>query len=354
LRVAASRGEQVQHLALSSVALSLPLSLVLGVIAGVAALVMLQPFQVAAILVAVVVAMQSHEVLRWVFLARLQHRRALIADAVRHGTVVIGVLILSRQGNAGITGAFACLMGGATLGVAWQVWNLRLWLGSADRISLLAGDAWRLGKWDLVGGAVSSFSSQIMPMALATWHGVGDTARLQAVASLLGATHPVIFGLSNLVTPVVAEAAESSRATARAVGLRYGLIGSVVLIPYLAVLLLMPRTVLATVYGSASPYVGQAAPLRWFVITYGFVYTLQTAQAILNGLGRSRDVSIISFAGLMLQVMIVLPLAIKGGLLASCVGLCATHLFHSMVAFRFLNHATAPPGLISSRSHNAP
>src|SRR6476620_8362990 len=67
LRVAASRGEQVQHLALSSVALSLPLSLVLGVIAGVAALVMSQPFQVAAILVAVVVATQSHEVLRWVF-----------------------------------------------------------------------------------------------------------------------------------------------------------------------------------------------------------------------------------------------------------------------------------------------
>ena len=146
LRVAASRGEQVQHLALSSVALSLPLSLLLGVIAGVAALVMSQPFQVAAILVAVVVATQSHEVLRWVFLARLQHRRALIADAIRHGTVVIGVLILSRQGSAGILGAFACLMGGATLGVAWQAWNLRLWLGSADRISLLAADAWRLGK----------------------------------------------------------------------------------------------------------------------------------------------------------------------------------------------------------------
>jgi hypothetical protein len=48
----------------------------------------------------------------------------------------------------------------------------------------------------------------------------------------------VIFGLGNLVTPAVAEAAESSRAEARAVGLRYSLTVSLVLIPYLAILLI--------------------------------------------------------------------------------------------------------------------
>ena len=164
----------------------------------------------------------------------------------------------------------------------------------------------------------------------------------------------MIFGLSNLVTPAVAEAAESSQATARAVGLRYGLIGSVVLIPYLAVLLLMPRTVLAAVYGSASPYVGQAAPLRWFVVTYVFVYTLQTAQAILNGLGRSRDVSIISFTGLVLQDRDC-PAAGDQGRAAGilCGAVCRpAGTLHGGVPF--LNHATARPGLVSSRSHNAP
>jgi O-antigen/teichoic acid export membrane protein len=148
--------------------------------------------------------------------------------------------------------------------------------------------------------------------------------------------------LGNLVSPAVAEAAESSRAHARAVGVRYGLIGSLVLIPYLAVLLLLPGTTLMAVYGRSSPYASQTAPLRWFVITYVFVYVLQTAQAILNGLGRSRDVSFISFAGLSLQAVIVLPLAIKGGLLASCIGLCVSHVIHTIVALRFLNRASVP------------
>jgi O-antigen/teichoic acid export membrane protein len=342
LRVAASRGEHLQHWALSSSVLSLPLSSLLGLIAGAAALLMSQPPHVAAMLAAAVIATQSHEVLRWVHLARLQHRCALVADAVRHGSAVAGVLILFRLGHAGIPGAFGCLAGGAILGVVWQLWRLRLWVGSADRVRLLAHDAWRLGRWDFLGGSISNFSSQLMPWALAGWHGVDETGRLQAVASLLGATHPVIFGLGNLVSPAVAEAAESSRAHARAVGVRYGLIGSLVLIPYLAVLLLLPGTTLMAVYGRSSPYASQTAPLRWFVITYVFVYVLQTAQAILNGLGRSRDVSFISFAGLSLQAVIVLPLAIKGGLLASCIGLCVSHVIHTIVALRFLNRASVP------------
>jgi O-antigen/teichoic acid export membrane protein len=179
-----------------------------------------------------------------------------------------------------------------------------------------------------------------MPWSLAAWHGVDATAQLQSVASLLGVTHPVIFGLGNLVTPAVAEAAESKRAHAGAVGLRYGLIGSLVLIPYLAALLLMPRITLATMYGSASPYLAQTAALRWFAVTYAFIYVLQTAQAVLNGLGRSRDVSTISLIGLILEVVIVLPLAIKGGLLASCAGMCAAHLIYTIVALRFLRRAT--------------
>src|SRR4029078_6859285 len=81
LRVAASRGEHLQQWALSPSVLSLPLSSLLGLIAGAAALLMSQPPHVAAMLAAAVIATQSHEVLRWVHLARLQHRFALVADA---------------------------------------------------------------------------------------------------------------------------------------------------------------------------------------------------------------------------------------------------------------------------------
>jgi len=110
------------------------------------------------------------------------------------------------------------------------------------------------------------------------------------------------------------------------------------MIPYLAILLSCRHYT----HDHPRPHVAvyrQIASLRWFVITYVFIYVLQAAQAILKGLGRSRDVSFISLTGLVLHGAIVLPLAIKGGLLASCAGLCVTHTIQTTVALPLLNRA---------------
>jgi hypothetical protein len=106
---------------------------------------MSQPIH-AAVMLVVVIATQSHEKLRWAHLARLEHRKAVVADALRYGSAIAAIVIFSRQGHAGILTAFGCLAGGAMLGVLRQICHLRLWAGSADRVPLLAYDAWRLGR----------------------------------------------------------------------------------------------------------------------------------------------------------------------------------------------------------------
>jgi Na+-driven multidrug efflux pump len=193
-----------------------------------------------------------------------------------------------------------------------------------------------------MGGAISSVTAQVMPWSLAAWYGTVEAARLQAVANLLGATHPVIFGLGNLITPAVARAAAVCVST-RLVAVRYAGLGFVVLFPYFLVLLLCPDLVLSAVYGPSSPYAVQTSPLRWFVAIYAMVYIASASKAALSGLGRSPQVSIVSSVSLGLQLAVVLPLAFRGGLPAACLGAFLTYGCEAALAIRFLCRFTAAP-----------
>jgi O-antigen/teichoic acid export membrane protein len=242
-------------------------------------------------------------------------------------------------GRLSIDTALGCLIGGALLGAAWQAWRLRLWLGPADDIRDLARHSWGLGKWDVLGGGVANVAAQIMPWTLAAWHGSMAAAQLQAVANLLGATHPVLFGLSNIVTPAVARSAASPRPGVKRTALLYASAGFVLLLPYFILLLAFPDHALAFVYGKTSQYIGVGVALRMFVVIYIGLYLLHMGQAFLNGLGRSRDVSFIGLIGLLAQLVIVMPLAIRFGLTAACAGAVAAELIQCLAVLRSVRRA---------------
>lgn len=348
LRLAAVAEPQVLSLATSSAALSLPLSVLLATIAGAVTLTIRGDSDTAIMVGCAVLASQFYETLRWILLSRLQHHRAFFADVIRNGGAVLAIAWHALRDSLSIHNAFVSLTGGAILGICWLLWRTRLWRGSPDEIRVLAGDAWSIGRWDLVGGGVSNVSVQLLPWSLAAWHGPATTAELQAVSNLLGATHPVIFGLSNLVTPAVAKAAAFNE-NVRDTVWRYSLIGTIALLPYLALLFVLPRLFLETVYGSGSQYTGTIAALRWFVVIYAFLYLQNTFQASLNGLRRSRDVSFVSFAGLILQAAIGVPLAIKYGLVAACAGTCVAQVIHSCIGLQVLHRATQPRKVLAER-----
>lgn len=339
IRLATAAESQVPSLAMSSLALSLPLSVVLAAIAGAVALATRGNADTAVVVGCTVLASQFYETLRWILLSRLQHRRALVADGLRNGSAVLSIAWHAYHGNLTIHDAFVSLTAGAILGSCWLLWRTRVWRSSPDEIGILAADAWSIGRWNLVSGGIANVCVQILPWSLAAWHGPATTAQLQAVANLLGATHPVIFGLSNLVTPAVAQVAAFNDNVRYTVS-RYTLIGAAALVPYLALLFFFPRTTLEIVYGSESQYTGAIAALRWFVVIYVFLYLLNIFNASLNGLRRSREVTFINSAGLVLQAVIGIPLAVKYGLVAACAGTCAAQILTSCVGLQVLHRAT--------------
>ena len=339
IRLAAAAESQVSSLAMSSVVLSLPLSALLAAIAGAVALATRGDADTAAMVGCVVLAYQFYETLRWILLSRLQHRRALVADIVRNGSAVLSIAWHASHDSLTIHNALLSLTAGAILGSCWLLWRTSVWRSSPRDIGILAADAWSIGRWNFVSGGILNVSVQILPWSLAAWHGPATTAQLQAVANLLGATHPVIFGLSNLVTPAVAQAAAFNENVRHTVA-RYTLIGTAALVPFLALLFLFPRTTLETVYGSGSEYTGMIAALRWFVVIYVFLFLMNIFHASLNGLRRSREVSFINSAGLVLQAVIGIPLAVKYGLVAACAGTCAAQIMTSCVGLQVLHRAT--------------
>ena len=341
LRLAGAAETRVQSLAKSSAALSLPVSTLLAVVAGAVTLATSRNSDTAVVIGSTVLVSQLYETLRWILLSRLHHPSALLADSIRNGCAVLAIAWHAFRGTLTVHDVFVNLTGGAMVGAIWLLLRTRLWRGSANDVRDLAADAWVIGRWDLIGGGVTSVTVQILPWTLAAWHGPATTAQLQAVANLLGATHPVLFGLSNLVTPAVAQSAALSESVRQTVS-RYSFIGSVALIPYLALLFLFPRITLETVYGGGSQYVGTIAALRWFVVIYLFLFLLNTVQAALNGLRRSRDVSFISFAGLILHTAITAPLAIKYGLVEACAGNCIAQIIHSVIGLKVLLGTTHP------------
>src|SRR5579872_6379086 len=94
LRIAVASDWEIERLTVSALGLSIPLSLVLGGTAAVAAIITSHR-SLALILVAVVLASQTHELLRWVFLARMQHQGALVADVLRHGSALMFLAVFS-------------------------------------------------------------------------------------------------------------------------------------------------------------------------------------------------------------------------------------------------------------------
>jgi O-antigen/teichoic acid export membrane protein len=340
LRVAAAHSSQLAHLAVSSAVISFPLSFILGLLLAGAAIVLYHG-ALAAVLVLLVVAAQSHDLLRWVFLAQMQHRSAVVGDALRYGGALAILGLVSLQSTPTTGSALACIAGGALIGSVWQSARLSLHRGRAVYAGVLKQDAWRLGRWDLLAGSISSVSSQIMSWSLAAWHGTSVTAQMQAVANLLGATHPVMFGLGNLITPAVAQHSREGGREVRLAALRYAVLGFLALVPYFGFLFLFPGAALRLLYGSSSPYATETAPLQWYVAIYAMVYLQMAAKAALNGLGKSREVSIVSGASLLLQLVIVLPLARTSGLLAACAGSVLGNAVDAVLGIRFFTRATA-------------
>jgi O-antigen/teichoic acid export membrane protein len=333
LRVSSASAEDLPTLLYSTVVLSFGASLGLAGIAATLAIAFGQAALAPALFALVIVA-QTQEVFRWTLLARLEHKRALLGDAIRHLTPALALGVLALQREIHLSTGFAILVATALISTSCQALQLKL-KPARWTIRSLASGFWTLGRWDLLGSVVTNISAQMMAWAVGITHGPAETARLQAVANVLGASHPVLFGVGNVITPAVAQSVPAGR-DPRHIGMRYGLTGLLFLAPYFAVLMVAPNFVLSFFYGSGSDYAAQHTLLRLFVMVYIALYGLQVAAAILSGLGQSRELSRVMLMGFGLSTIIMLPLAVVSGTAAASAGCVMVYVAQIIVAARLL------------------
>jgi O-antigen/teichoic acid export membrane protein len=293
--------------------------------------------------IAVLIAWQGQETARRALFAGLRLRAALPGDVVAYLGQAALILLLAQRGDLTLRRVFMVMLVTSCAGFVLQLAPIRPRLDVVASVSALVRAALRDGRWVLPSNLLGSFIMQGLLWTLALVEHARGTADLQALITIVGVVNPVMFGLGNMLMPMMARAqqttalAEGRRQFASAFGL-----GGVLLVPYLLLLWILPGHVLTLVYGASSPYSGLATPLRLLALAYLLVYMAHVVNAALFGLERLR-------AALVVQIGGSLTLVVAGGLLTLIWGVTGAafatllvHLVRTSIGVHALRQALPP------------
>ena len=286
---------------------------------------------------------QLQEVLRRALMAHLRHRDAVWGDALSYLGRVGLIWSLSRGGQLSLERVFGIMALSFGAAAVVQVFQLGPSKVGLEEVRPFARVGWDLGRWVLLSNIVSILTIQAFPWTLAFFHGLAAAAAFQAAANLLGATHPVMFGVSNVMVPAAARARQNgSLGTSRGIAFKYAAQGAILILPYYLALALWPRGVLQVLYGVGSIYSGLETALRLFVLAYTFNYLAQALAGLLYGLEHARSVLLTQLLGALAAVIVGLPLAAWIGVPGACLGSLVVSLVRTGVGAFFVMNLREP------------
>jgi O-antigen/teichoic acid export membrane protein len=319
-----------------TLAYSLPCGLILTVLAAAVGRVDLAPF-----LIGLGCAWQLQESQRRILLCADNRLHPIPGDALRYLGQAIGVLLLVKLGGLGLESVFACLLGFAFVGAVVQ-WIQILYLTDPGGGSVGLRELWLLGRWLLLAGAAISLSMQLIFWLLYSFGGTDSLARYQALASLLGLSHPVFVGLGNYLLPALARwhAESGSLRTALARTQPFRFLGLILLVPAWCVCLIWPEAVLTLFYGVDSPYVALVFELRLFVFMMAGAYYASLIAPLLIGLSLKEGVAVSQAAGFVSCLLVAPPLIWLGGLSGAILAAAALNGVRVGVAYLALRRAS--------------
>lgn len=324
--------------AMLTVALAIPLSLV---VVG-AAMVL----HVAAIAWAVLLAMllwQLQETFRRALMAHLRHRAAIWGDVLSYGGQAVVIWLLAR--DAALTLERIFLVVALTSAAAGLLQSLQVgWSATPLRVTLtLIRKYWSLGKWALVTGMNDSGVRQIFPWILALLYSPAEAASFQAVMNLVGVSHPVMFGTSNIVIPAAADA-KGRRGTSSAfrTSSLYGALAAFLVLPFFALLFIWPRPALALFYGAASPYVALTIGVRLAAVAYMIYISGSFLSAYLFGIGRPKYVFVASIGSTLLAIAPAAILTVRYGVNGAIAGFLTFALIRVLLWALFAKRTLRP------------
>ena len=309
-----------------SLALTIALGLPLMAGAAVAAVIVgrpgLVPWAMGALL-----AGHFQETTRRALMAGLRHRATVLGDSVSYLGQVAGLWAVASSRRLSVEAAFAAMALTSLVAGFIQLRQLGAPAFETRVLRALAVRWWELGRWLLLATLLSVFTIQVFPWTVGLVRGPAEAGQYQAAANLLGATHPVLFGLGNLLVPAVAQARVCGGLSASwRVARWYGLLGAVLLVPYLGVLWVWPGEVLRLVYGTGSPYMALETEVRLFALAYATIYIGQLAGALLLGLEQSRASFWVTAACAAASVVVGMPLAAGYGVDGALAGLVVSRV----------------------------
>lgn len=208
---------------------------------------------------AVIVFVSLREFVRGVSFAELRPGWALVVDVTACLVQAAGMLLLLHFRALTASRSFALL--GISSAVAAAVWfafhqmafrfNARLFVPDFKR-------NWAFAKWVLGSAVAYQSATHLYPWMLAAFHGTSVTGAWAACSAIVAAGNPVLLGLSNYVSPKIANvyAASGVQEMKRYVH-RSSLVFAVLLLPLVLVLASSGERIVTGVYGKT--YTGTAA-----------------------------------------------------------------------------------------------
>jgi O-antigen/teichoic acid export membrane protein len=288
---------------------------------------------------------------RHAFISKSHYKGALKGDVISwigQATIVGSVFAVASPSIAIIL-----LIAGSTslLGAAVQIGQRRLLSRVASPLKGTLIQFWNTGKWVLAGAVVTAILSQALLVSLALSRGSAAAAEYQAVANLLGVTHPVMLSVGNLIIPSIAvHGGTLSVVTARRIAISRSTPYGAILLPFFLILFVMPSGVLQLVYGSGSTYLDLEAPLRWFVFAYMLFFVANVIGGLLYGVQRTRHNLFAQAIGTTTAIIIGAPLAYTIGVKGAAMGLAFSIMAWVLIGIALVHNSVAVQPLSTTKT----
>ena len=321
-----------------AVLFTLPLVVPFGAMTVVLASWRIVPWAIAALL-----AWQAQETARRALFANLRLCAAIPGDVVAYLGQGALILLLAQRGDLTLRSVFVAMVATSLAGLTLQLVHVRPSVDLKASVVSLARVALNDGRWVLPSNLLGAFIMQGLLWMLALIEHARGAADLQAIITIVGVANPVMFGLGNLLMPVMARAqqtsvmAEGRRQFASAFGL-----GGLLLLPYMLLLWILPGHVLTLVYGASSPYADLTTPLRLLALAYLLVYMAHVGNAALFGLEQLHAALVVQIAGSATLIAAGGLLTFIWGITGAALATLLVHLVRTVLSMYALRQALLP------------
>jgi len=310
MQVLASReGDRAGAIFRAGMQLTLAISFPCSLAVAALTLVVHRPTLFVAIFFATL-AWQLQETARRALLSELRFKTALLGDSASYVGQAILIFLVSKKGGVSLAMVFWLVCLTSLLALGLQLLQLRQSFLRRSRIVRYA-EFWSLGSWAVLTNLVGMLPTvQGLLWIVNIGLGAVGAGILQTAANTTGVLHPLLFTLGNILVPAIANAeAVGGRKGARDTARYYATVFGAMVIPYVALLFLLPGLIFKVMYGNRVEVGGFEFVVRFFALAYLAIFGAQVLGGWLRARTQPRQDFMANLFAAIVMLFVGLPLA---------------------------------------------